>query len=154
MKVKIVLQRCSQAKVKVKGKVTGAIHKGFVLLVGVTHDDTEKEAEWLADKIVNLRIFEDADGKMNRSLKDVEGEILSVSQFTLYADCNKGRRPSFVDAAPPDKANPLYEYFNELLRIRGVKVETGVFGAMMEVDLINDGPVTLVLERTKEPKEK
>lgn len=152
--MKIVLQRCSQAKVKVKGIVTGAIHKGFVLLVGVTHDDTEKEAEWLADKIVNLRIFEDADGKMNRSLKDEEGEILSVSQFTLYADCNKGRRPSFVDAAPPDKANPLYEYFNELLRIRGVKVETGVFGAMMEVDLINDGPVTLVLERTKEPKEK
>ncbi len=154
MKVKIVLQRCSQAKVTVKGKVTGTIDKGFVLLVGVTHDDTEKEAEWLADKIVNLRIFEDADGKMNRSLKDVEGEILSVSQFTLYADCHKGRRPSFVDAAPPEKANPLYEQFNELLRSRGVKVETGVFGAMMEVDLVNDGPVTLVLERTREPNEK
>ncbi len=154
MKVKIVLQRCSQAKVTVEGKVAGAIDKGFVLLVGITHDDTEKEAEWLADKIVNLRIFEDGDGKMNRSLKDVEGEILSVSQFTLYADCNKGRRPSFVDAASPDKANPLYEHFNELLRSRGVKVETGVFGAMMEVDLVNDGPVTLVLERTREPIEK
>lgn len=145
--MKIVLQRCKQAKVTAEGKVTGAIGKGFVLLVGITHDDTVKEAEWLADKIVNLRVFEDAEGKMNLSLKDVEGEILSVSQFTLYADCNKGRRPSFVDAAAPDVANPLYEQFNEMIREKGVKVETGVFGAMMEVDLINDGPVTLVLER-------
>ncbi|VEF47675.1 D-tyrosyl-tRNA(Tyr) deacylase [Bacillus freudenreichii] len=145
--MKIVLQRCKQAKVTAEGKVTGAIGKGFVLLVGITHDDTKKEAEWLADKIVNLRVFEDAEGKMNLSLKDVEGEILSVSQFTLYADCNKGRRPSFVDAAAPDAANPLYEQFNEMIREKGVKVESGVFGAMMEVDLINDGPVTLVLER-------
>ncbi|GIN20116.1 D-aminoacyl-tRNA deacylase [Siminovitchia fordii] len=145
--MKIVLQRCKQAKVTAEGKLTGSIGKGFVLLVGITHDDTEKEAEWLADKIVNLRIFEDEDGKMSQSLKDVGGDILSVSQFTLYADCNKGRRPSFVDAAVPDMANAMYERFNELLRSRGVKVETGVFGAMMEVDLINDGPVTLVLER-------
>lgn len=145
--MKIVLQRCKQAKVTAEGKLTGSIGKGFVLLVGITHEDTEKEAEWLADKIVNLRIFEDEDRKMNQSLKDVGGEILSVSQFTLYADCNKGRRPSFVDAAVPDMANAMYERFNELLRSRGVKVETGVFGAMMEVDLINDGPVTLVLER-------
>lgn len=145
--MKIVLQRCKQAKVTADGEVTGTIGKGFVLLVGITHDDTEKEAEWLADKIINLRIFEDANGKMNHSLMDVKGEILSVSQFTLYADCNKGRRPSFVDAAVPDIANPLYERFNEILREKGVHVETGVFGAMMEVDLINDGPVTLVLER-------
>ncbi|HBZ09193.1 MAG TPA: D-tyrosyl-tRNA(Tyr) deacylase [Bacillus bacterium] len=145
--MKIVLQRCKQAKVTAEGKLTGSIGKGFVLLVGITHEDTEKEAEWLADKIVNLRIFEDEDRKMNQSLKDVGGEILSVSQFTLYADCNKGRRPSFVDAAVPYMANAMYERFNELLRSRGVKVETGVFGAMMEVDLINDGPVTLVLER-------
>ncbi|WP_144463288.1 D-aminoacyl-tRNA deacylase [Siminovitchia fortis] len=148
--MKIVLQRCKQAKVTAEGRLTGSIGRGFVLLVGITHDDTEKEAEWLADKIINLRIFEDADGKMNRSLKDVDGEILSVSQFTLYADCNKGRRPSFVDAAAPDMANSMYERFNELLRSRGVKVETGVFGAMMEVDLVNDGPVTLVLERKNE----
>ncbi|RST76030.1 D-tyrosyl-tRNA(Tyr) deacylase [Siminovitchia acidinfaciens] len=145
--MKIVLQRCKQAKVTAAGKVTGAIGKGFVLLVGITHDDTKNEAEWLADKIVNLRVFEDAEGKMNLSLKDVDGEILSVSQFTLYADCNKGRRPSFIDAAAPDAANLFYEQFNEMLREKGVKVETGVFGAMMEVDLINDGPVTLVLER-------
>lgn len=145
--MKIVLQRCKQAKVTVEGKVTGIIGKGFVLLVGITHDDTEEEAEWLADKIINLRIFEDANGKMNHSLMDVQGEILSVSQFTLYANCNKGRRPSFVDAAVPDIANPLYERFNEILRDKGVKVESGVFGSMMEVDLINDGPVTLVLER-------
>ncbi|RWR15220.1 D-aminoacyl-tRNA deacylase [Siminovitchia fortis] len=148
--MKIVLQRCKQASVTAEGRLTGSIGRGFVLLVGITHDDTEKEAEWLADKIINLRIFEDADGKMNRSLKDVNGEILSVSQFTLYADCNKGRRPSFVDAAAPDMANSMYEHFNELLRSRGVKVETGVFGAMMEVDLVNDGPVTLVLERKNE----
>lgn len=148
--MKIVLQRCKQAKVTAEGKVTGSIGKGFVLLVGITHGDTEKEAEWLADKIVNLRIFEDGEGKMNLSLKEIEGEILSVSQFTLYADSNKGRRPSFVEAAAPDMANPLYERFNELLRKRGITVETGVFGAMMEVDLINDGPVTLILERTNE----
>lgn len=151
--MKIVLQRCKKAKVTAEGKVTGTIGKGFVLLVGITHDDTEKEAEWLADKIIGLRIFEDEDGKMNRSLKDVEGEILSVSQFTLYADCNKGRRPSFVGAAAPEMANSLYERFNELLRSRGVTVETGIFGAMMEVDLINDGPVTLVLERRNETVE-
>ncbi|MFS0644202.1 D-aminoacyl-tRNA deacylase [Siminovitchia sp. 179-K 8D1 HS] len=145
--MKIVLQRCKQGKVMIDGETAGRIGKGFVLLVGITHEDTEKEAEWLADKIVNLRIFEDEAGKMNRSLKDVAGAILSVSQFTLYADCSKGRRPSFVEAARPDWARELYDQFNEMLRNKGIHVETGIFGAMMEVDLINDGPVTLILEK-------
>ena len=142
--MKIVLQRCKQAKVMVDGETTGSIGQGFVLLVGITHEDTEKEAEWLADKIVNLRVFEDEAGKMNRSLMDVAGDILSVSQFTIYADCSKGRRPSFGEAARPEYAKRLYETFNEMLRNKGVRVETGIFGAMMEVDLINDGPVTLI----------
>lgn len=145
--MKIVLQRCKQAKVMVDGETTGSIGQGFVLLVGITHEDTEKEAEWLADKIVNLRVFEDEAGKMNRSLMDVAGDILSVSQFTIYADCSKGRRPSFGEAARPEYAKGLYEKFNEMLRNKGVRVETGIFGAMMEVDLINDGPVTLILEK-------
>jgi len=145
--VKIVLQRCKESKVTVDGKTTGSIGKGYLLLVGITHEDTVEKADWLADKIANLRIFEDESGKMNRSLKDVEGEILSVSQFTLYADCTKGRRPCFVNAAKPDAANALYEYFNEILRKKGITVQTGIFGSMMDVQLINDGPVTLILER-------
>ncbi|MFD1705510.1 D-aminoacyl-tRNA deacylase [Siminovitchia sediminis] len=145
--MKVVLQRCSRAQVTVDGKVTGSIGQGVVLLVGVTYQDTVQEAEWLAEKIVHLRIFEDEEGKMNRSLKDVGGDILSVSQFTLYADCQKGRRPSFVDAAPPDLALSLYEQFNHLLRKKGIHVETGIFGGKMEVELVNDGPVTLLLEK-------
>jgi D-tyrosyl-tRNA(Tyr) deacylase len=140
------VQRSKEANVKVNGKQVGSIAKGLVLLVGVTHDDTDKDAMFLADKVVNLRIFEDDQDKMNLSLLDVGGSILSVSQFTLYGDCRKGRRPNFMAAAKPDYAMELYQRFNELLRLKGVHVETGEFGAMMDVQLINDGPVTLLLE--------
>jgi len=144
--MRVVVQRSKAAKVTVEGEITGQITKGMVLLVGVTHDDTEKDAAYLADKLVNLRIFEDTEGKMNLSLLDVGGEILSVSQFTLYGDSRKGRRPNFMAAARPERAVELYEALNSLLREKGVIVETGVFGAMMDVELINDGPVTLIVE--------
>ena len=144
--MRVVVQRSKSASVTVAGEVTGQITKGLVLLVGVTHTDKEEDAVYLADKIANLRIFEDADEKMNFSLMDVGGEILSVSQFTLYGDCRKGRRPNFMDAARPDQAVQIYEAFNSLLREKGIRVETGIFGAMMDVQLINDGPVTLIVE--------
>lgn len=144
--MRLVIQRSKEAKVTVDGEVTGSITKGFVILVGVTHDDTEKDAAFLAEKAANLRVFEDEAGKMNLSLLDVGGEILSVSQFTLYGDCRKGRRPNFMDAARPDHANSLYEAFNHFLKEKGLKVETGVFGAMMDVQLTNDGPVTLIVD--------
>jgi D-aminoacyl-tRNA deacylase len=144
--MRVVVQRSKQASVTVGGEIKGQINKGLVLLVGVTHDDKEEDAAYLADKIANLRIFEDADEKMNLSLLDVGGEILSVSQFTLYGDTRKGRRPSFIGAARPEYAIQIYEAFNKLLREKGIHVETGVFGAMMEVELINDGPVTLIVE--------
>ncbi|MEH7082134.1 D-aminoacyl-tRNA deacylase [Neobacillus drentensis] len=144
--MRVVVQRSKNASVTVAGEVTGQITKGLVLLVGVTHDDKEEDAAYLADKIANLRIFEDEDGKMNFSLMDVGGEILSVSQFTLYGDCRKGRRPNFMGAARPDQAVELYEIFNSLLREKGIRVETGIFGAMMDVELINDGPVTLIID--------
>lgn len=144
--MRVVVQRSKNAKVTVNGEITGQISKGLVLLVGVTHQDTEEDAAFLADKIVNLRIFEDDAGKMNLSLLDVGGEILSVSQFTLYGDCRKGRRPNFMEAARPDQATLLYDRLNGLLREKGIKVETGIFGAMMDVELINDGPVTLIVE--------
>jgi D-aminoacyl-tRNA deacylase len=144
--MRVVVQRSKKAKVTVNGEITGQISKGLVLLVGVTHDDKEEDAVFLADKIANLRIFEDDAGKMNLSLLDVGGEILSVSQFTLYGDCRKGRRPNFMEAARPEQANQLYERFNSLLREKDIKVETGIFGAMMDVELINDGPVTLIVE--------
>ncbi|ETI66963.1 D-aminoacyl-tRNA deacylase [Neobacillus vireti] len=144
--MRVVVQRSKAARVTVAGEVTGEITKGLVLLVGVTHEDTEEDAAYLADKIANLRIFEDADEKMNLSLLDVGGEILSVSQFTLYGDCRKGRRPSFIEAARPEQAVVLYETFNKLLREKGIRVETGRFGAMMDVELTNDGPVTLIVE--------
>jgi len=144
--VRIVLQRVKEAKVEVEGKTVGQIKKGYMLLVGITHDDTQEDAAKLADKIAHLRIFEDADGKMNHSIQDVEGSILSVSQFTLYGDTRKGRRPNFMNAAKPDYAKDLYDQFNVLLSQKGLHVETGVFGAMMDVSLINDGPVTLILE--------
>ncbi|MBS4215521.1 MULTISPECIES: D-aminoacyl-tRNA deacylase [Neobacillus] len=144
--MRIVVQRSKAAKVTVGGEVIGQIEKGLVLLVGVTHDDKIEDAAYLADKIVNLRIFEDANEKMNMSLLDVGGEILSVSQFTLYGDCSNGRRPSFIKAARPEYAVEIYETFNRLLREKGVHVETGQFGAMMDVQLTNDGPVTLIVE--------
>jgi len=147
--VRVVLQRVSRAEVRVAGRVTGAIAAGYVVLVGFAPTETDDTLAWMADKIVGLRLFADADGKMNRSLADVGGGLLVVSQFTLYGDARKGRRPSFTDAAPPEVAVPLYERFVALLRERavGLPVATGEFGAMMEVELVNDGPVTLPLER-------
>lgn len=144
--MRVVLQRCKQAKVTVAGEVTGSIGPGLMLLVGVTHEDTEKDAAYLADKIAGLRIFEDEDGKMNLSVQDIGGAILSVSQFTLYADCRKGKRPNFMAAARPDTATVLYEKFNDLLRAKGIELQTGVFGADMDVELTNWGPVTIILD--------
>ena len=145
--MRVLLQRVSRAEVRVNNAVTGRIGRGFLLLVGVTHGDGDDQLEWMADKISGLRLFADADDKMNLALADVGGSALVVSQFTLYGDARKGRRPSFVDAARPETAEPLYERFVALLRARGLTVETGMFGAMMDVELVNDGPVTLWLER-------
>jgi D-tyrosyl-tRNA(Tyr) deacylase len=145
--MRVVLQRVSRAEVRVAGRVTGRIDRGFLLLVGFTHTDGEDALVWMADKVVGLRLFGDADEKMNLALADVGGALLVVSQFTLYGDAAKGRRPSFIDAARPEMAIPLYERFVALLRERVDRVETGEFGAMMDVDLVNDGPVTLLLER-------
>lgn len=144
--MRVVVQRVSSGKVLVKDQTVGEIEKGLVLLVGVTHEDKQKDVEILADKIPNLRIFEDEDGKMNHSLLDINGAILSVSQFTLYGDCRKGRRPNFMGAAKPDQAKELYEKFNDLLSEKGIQVQTGEFGAMMDVQIHNDGPVTLILD--------
>lgn len=144
--MKIVLQRAKNAEVSVDSVVKGKIDTGLVLLVGVTHDDTEKDADYLAEKIVNLRIFEDDNEKMNLSLKDTEGSILSISQFTLYGDTKKGRRPNFMNAAKPDHASTIYDYFNDKLRSLDIHVETGIFGAMMDVSFTNDGPVTLIMD--------
>jgi len=144
--MKVVLQRSKAASVTVDGEPVGAIRSGLVLLVGVTHGDTEADARKLADKVAGLRIFEDDAGKMNLSVRDKGGEILSVSQFTLYGDCRSGRRPSFTEAARPELAEPLYERFNACLREAGLMVATGRFGAMMDVALVNDGPVTLILD--------
>lgn len=145
--MRVVLQRVSSARVTIEGKVVGEIDAGLVLLVGFTTGDDEDAVAWMADKVVGLRIFQDEAGKMNRSLQEVEGELLVVSQFTLYGDARRGRRPSFVQAARPEEAIPLYEAFLARLRALGPRVATGEFGAMMQVELINDGPVTLVLER-------
>ena len=150
--MRVLLQRVSRAEVRVRDaggtvRPTGRIGRGFVLLVGVTHDDTEDKAIWMADKIASMRLFADADEKMNLALEEVGGAVLAVSQFTLYGEASKGRRPSFIDAARPDVARPLYEKFVTLLREKGLTVETGEFGAMMDVELVNDGPVTLWLER-------
>ena len=144
--MRAVIQRAKDASVKVDDVVIGQIDHGFVILLGVTHDDTDKDIDTLVNKIIHLRVFEDEDGKMNRSLIDTNGSILSISQFTLYADTKKGRRPSFVKAAKPEYANELYELFNEKLKEAGVHVETGEFGAMMDVQLTNVGPVTIILE--------
>ncbi|MDP9348626.1 MAG: D-aminoacyl-tRNA deacylase [Gemmatimonadota bacterium] len=145
--MRIVLQRVSRARVTVEGRETGAIGRGLLLLVGFTGGDTEETLRWMAEKVVGLRVFTDRAGKMNLSVDEVDGALLVVSQFTLYGDARKGRRPSFVEAAPPTLAIPLYERFLEILRATGRLVETGEFGAMMEVELVNDGPVTLLLER-------
>lgn len=145
--MKLVVQRVKSAKVEVDNNVTGKIEKGFLVLVGVTHTDTKENADYLAKKLVNLRVFEDKNEKMNLSIKDIKGELLIVSQFTLYADCTGGNRPSFVNAAKPDLAEPLYEYFMQKCEEYGIHVEHGIFGAHMEVSLLNDGPVTIELEK-------
>lgn len=145
--MKIVLQKVKKASVSVDNKVVGSIDKGYCLLVGVHKESTEEDAKYLAKKISQARLFEDENDKINLSLKDVGGSILSVSQFTLYADTKKGNRPSFTSAAGVEKANELYEKFNEYLREEGVKVETGIFQTMMEVNIVNDGPVTIVYEK-------
>ena len=145
--MRVVVQRCSRAEVRIDGVAVGRIDQGFMLLVGVTEGDTKAEADLLAKKIAQLRVFEDEAGKMNLALGDIGGAILSISQFTLYADCRKGNRPSFIRAARPETAAPLYDYFNSVLRTQyGLRVETGRFGADMKVDFINDGPVTILLD--------
>ena len=145
--MRVVVQRCSRAAVRIDGTVVGQINRGFVLLVGITDTDTPVEVELLAKKIAQLRVFEDSEGKMNLSLNDTDGAILSISQFTLFADCRRGNRPSFIHAARPEQAEPLYDYLNRLLRENyGLQVETGRFGADMKVELINDGPVTILLD--------
>ncbi|MDI3328789.1 MAG: D-aminoacyl-tRNA deacylase [Alicyclobacillaceae bacterium] len=144
--MRAVVQRVSRAEVRVEGRIVGRIGPGLLVLVGIGRGDREEDAVWLAEKIAGLRIFEDGNGKMNLSVAEKGGSVLSVSQFTLLGDCRKGRRPNFTAAASPEEALPLFERFNEELRFRGLQVETGVFGARMEVELLNDGPVTLVVD--------
>ena len=145
--MKAVIQRVSSASVKVDNKIVGKINTGFVVLLGITHKDTEAEARFIAKKIAGLRVFSDDEGKMNLSLKDVNGKALVISQFTLYGDARKGNRPSFTEAAKPDIAIPLYEYFISAIRKLGIPVETGIFGAMMDVEINNSGPVTIIIEK-------
>ncbi|MGL5710885.1 MAG: D-aminoacyl-tRNA deacylase [Cetobacterium sp.] len=144
--MRAVIQRVKHASVTVDNEITGKINHGFLILLGVTHSDTEKEVDWLAKKITDLRVFNDADDKMNLGLKDVDGELLVISQFTLYGNCIKGRRPAFIDAAKPDMANELYEKFLAKCKSLGFKTEAGIFGAYMKVELLNDGPVTLIID--------
>lgn len=145
--MKLLVQRVSSAKVDVDSKTVGKINNGFLVLIGVTHTDTREIADYLVKKLCNLRVFKDENSKMNLSIKDVDGELLIVSQFTLYADCHHGNRPSFVNSTKPDMANELYEYFVEKCRKEVKNVETGIFGADMKVSLLNDGPVTIMLEK-------
>ena len=145
--MKIVIQRVANAQIEVDKKVVGKIGKGFLVLVGVTHEDTKENADYLVKKLCKLRIFTDENDKMNLSLKDVNGELLIVSQFTLYANCKDGNRPSFVEAAKPEQANELYEYFCSECEKNDIKVEKGIFGADMKVSLLNDGPVTIIIEK-------
>jgi D-tyrosyl-tRNA(Tyr) deacylase len=144
--MRAVVQRVSRAKVTVAGEVVGEVARGWLVLLGVAPGDSRKQVDWLAEKVANLRAFEDADGKMNLSVQDVGGGVLVVSQFTLYGDCMKGRRPSFIGAAPPAVAEPLYESFVNALKMLGVPVATGRFAADMQVELVNDGPVTFVID--------
>lgn len=145
--MRLLVQRVKNAKVVVDKETAGEIGKGFLVLCGITHSDTEKEADYLANKLCNLRVFEDENEKMNLSIKDIEGELLIVSQFTLYADCASGNRPSFTNAAKPEQANPLYEYFMQKCKEQNINVQKGIFGAHMEISLLNDGPVTIMLEK-------
>lgn len=147
--MRTVIQRVSRAQVRVDGQTTGEIGPGLLILLGVAQGDTSREADYLLDKIINLRIFEDAGGKMNLSLLETGGQLMVISQFTLYADCRKGRRPSFTDAAPPGEAEKLYDYFVTAARNRGLHVATGIFQALMEVELVNSGPVTILLDSSK-----
>ena len=145
--MRVIVQRCTNASVTVNNKTVGKIEKGLMLLVGFTHDDNSQNIDYMVDKIINLRIFDDEFGVMNKSLLDVHGSILSISQFTLYADARKGRRPSYTDALSGDKAIKLYEEFNEKIKKENINLETGIFGADMKVNLTNDGPVTIILEK-------
>lgn len=145
--MKIVVQRVKNAQVDVEGKTVGKIEKGFLVLLGVTHNDTKEQADYLVKKLCKLRVFTDENDKMNLGLKDVNGELLIVSQFTLYANCSEGNRPSFIDAAKPEQANELYEYFCSECEKNGIHVEKGIFGADMKVSLLNDGPVTIIIEK-------
>ncbi|MGN1357826.1 MAG: D-aminoacyl-tRNA deacylase [Bacilli bacterium] len=145
--MKVLVQRCEKAKVSVDNKVVGQIGQGLMLLVGFTQNDNSSNIDYLVDKVINLRIFDDESGVMNKSLLDVGGSILSISQFTLYADASKGRRPSYINALSGDLATKLYDEFNIKLKSKGINVETGIFGAEMKVDFINDGPITIMLEK-------
>lgn len=145
--MKIVVQRCTRASVTVDNKIVGKIDNGLMLLVGFTHGDTSREIDYMIDKVLNLRIFDDNEGVMNKSLLDVNESILSVSQFTLYGDASKGRRPSYINALSGDLAIKLYEEFNQKLKDKNIHVETGIFGADMQVELVNDGPITIILEK-------
>lgn len=145
--MKLVIQRVKRASVEVNKEIVGKIEQGFLVLLGVGPEDTKENADFLVQKLIKLRVFEDENGKMNLSLKDINGELLIVSQFTLYADCTGGNRPSFTNAAKPDKANELYEYFIQECKKENIKVEHGIFGADMKVELLNDGPVTILLEK-------
>lgn len=144
--MRLVIQRVNEASVEIDGKINGAIQKGFMVLVGINNEDSEIIIEKMVDKLIHLRIFEDENEKLNLSLLDVQGEILSISQFTLYANCKKGRRPSFLEAAKPDVSKPLYDYFNQCIEKKGIHIETGIFGAMMNVSLVNSGPTTIILD--------
>lgn len=144
--MKVVIQRISEASVKVDDSIVGEISKGFLLLIGVDESDEKEDADWLVQKILNLRVFSDSDGKMNLSIKDIDGELLCISQFTLLADYKKGNRPSFIKAAKPDQAIPLFEYFKAEISKSGLKTESGIFGADMKVSLINNGLVTIVMD--------
>ncbi len=145
--MKLVVQRVKKAEVKVDGNIVGKIDKGFLVLIGIKVGDTKEQADYLVKKLCNLRVFSDENDKMNLSIKDVKGKLLIVSQFTLYGDCSQGNRPSFIEAARPEEANPLYEYFCNQCELNDIEVQKGIFGADMKVELINDGPVTIIIEK-------